>query len=295
MAKQRSMYGKDDLYVTDRSNPNATRVTDVQKWRTNQDDIRHLPGALPIQRLAIQDGSIGPSAAFIVVDTEGGAPADDLTAINPGDLHDGMEIELSSADSSRIVTIKNSTTFSGIRTIRGEDLVLGMSCSIRLKLISTESITYWQELPTAVKISDSVALEDSDIAASSLAAKTAYDRGSAGIAAAETAQASVVTLRSDVPAIAAKAAAPSPKYIDYAAPGNGVSFLAPENGYMNIRMENAPCSIYAGAIGIAISPPYDGANAEGFIPVEKGENVVCYYSGSMTLFRFVYANGNAPA
>ena len=181
MAKQRSMYGKDDLYVTDRSNPNATRVTDVQKWRTNQDDIRHLPGALPIQRLAIQDGSIGPSAAFIVVDTEGGAPADDLTAINPGDLHDGMEIELSSADSSRIVTIKNSTTFSGIRTIRGEDLVLGTSCSIRLKLISTESITYWQELPAAVKISDSVSLEDSTTAASAKAVKIAYDKAEAAL------------------------------------------------------------------------------------------------------------------
>lgn len=156
--------------------------------------------------------------------------------------------------------------------------------------------------PALTKISDSVSLEDSTTAASAKAVKTAYDRGSSGIAAAETAQAaaetaqaSVVTLRSDVPAIAAKAAAPSQKYIDYAAPGNGVSFVAPETGYMNIRMENAPCSIYAGTIGIAISPPYDGANAEGFIPVEKGENVVCYYSGSMTRFRFIYANGNAPA
>ena len=154
----------------------------------------------------------------------------------------------------------------------------------------------------AVPLSNSVTSTSETDAASSKAVKTAYDRGSSGIAAAETAQAaaetaqaSVVTLRSDVPAIAAKAAAPSPKYIDYAAPGNGVSFVAPETGYMNIRMENAPCSIYAGAIGIAISPPYDGANAEGFIPVEKGENVVCYYSGSMTRFRFVYANGNAPA
>lgn len=110
MAKQRSMYGKDALYVTDRSSPNATRVTDVQKWRTNQDDIMHLPGALPMQKLAIKDGAISPSAAFIVVDTEGGAPADDLTAINLGDLHDGMEIELISADSSRVVTIKNSTS-----------------------------------------------------------------------------------------------------------------------------------------------------------------------------------------
>lgn len=148
---------------------------------TNQDDIRHLPGALSMQKLAIQDGAISPSAAFIVVDTEGGAPADDLTAINPGDLHDGMEIELISADSSRVVTIKNSTAFSGIRTIRGEDIVLGMSYAFRLKLVSTESVTYWQELPAAVKISDSVNLEDSTTAASAKAVKIAYDKAEAAL------------------------------------------------------------------------------------------------------------------
>lgn len=140
-----------------------------------------------------------------------------------------------------------------------------------------------------------MALEDSAIVASSLAAKTAYDRGSAGIAAAEMVQASVATLRSDVSTIAAKAAAPSQKYIDHAAPGNGVSFAVPEIGYMNIRMENASCSIYTGTTGIAISPPHDSTNVEGFTPVEKGENVVCYYSGSTTRFRFVYTNGNMPA
>ena len=149
MAKQRSMYGKDALYVTDRSSPNATRVTDVQKWRTNQDDIMHLPGALPMQKLAIKDGAISPSAAFIVVDTEGGAPADDLTAINLGDLHDGMEIELISADSSRVVTIKNSTSASGIRTIQNKDVVLDTEWPIRIKMESTENITYWKEIPAA--------------------------------------------------------------------------------------------------------------------------------------------------
>ena len=45
----------------------------------------------------------------------------------------------------------------------------------RLKLVSTESVTYWQELSAAVKISDSVSLEDSKTAASAKAVKTAYD------------------------------------------------------------------------------------------------------------------------
>ena len=174
MPKQRSMYGKDDLYVADRSNPKATRVTDVQKWRTNQDDIRHLPGALPMQRLAIQDGAIGPSAAFVIVDTEGGSPADELTTINPGDLHDGMEIELVSSDSSRMVTIKHSMSPSGIRNEQNTDISLDTQRPTRLKLVSTESLTYWQEIPT-MKLTDSVSLEDSTTAASAKAVKTTYD------------------------------------------------------------------------------------------------------------------------
>ena len=302
MAKQRSMYGKDDLYVTDRSNPNATRVTDVQKWRTNQDDIRHLPGALPIQRLAIQDGSIGPSAAFIVVDTEGGAPADDLTAINPGDLHDGMEIELSSADSSRIVTIKNSTTFSGIRTIRGEDLVLGTSCSIRLKLISTESITYWQELPTAVKISDSVTLEDSAIAASSLAAKKAYDRGSAGIAAVET-------LSSAVPEIAAHAAMPSDRYISINLQLNTIlEYTAVADGFIFIRListtngrvyceRKTDTNIFAQNVPITSSLENTGETGNLVFQVKSGEKISYAAYGTAAsvdnaiIARFYYAEG----
>lgn len=183
MAKQRSMYGKDDLYVTDRSNPKATRVTDVQKWRTNQDDIRHLPGALPMQKLAIQDGAIGPSAAFVIVDTEGGAPADELTTINPGDLHDGMDIELVSSDSSRVVTIRHSISPSGIRTKQNTDIQLDTQMPTRLKLVSTESLTYWQEIP-AMKLTDSVSSTDSTTAASAAAVKAAYDQGTAGVTAA---------------------------------------------------------------------------------------------------------------
>lgn len=298
MAKQRLMYGKDDLYVTDRSSPNATRVTDVQKWRTNQDDIRHLPGALPMQRLAIQDGAMSPSAAFVIVDTEGGAPADDLTAINPGDLHDGMELELISADSSRVVTIKNSTAFSGIRTIRGEDIVLGMSYSIRLKLISTESITYWQELPTAVKLSDSVTLEDSTIAASSLAAKTAYDRGSAGIAAADG-------LRQDVPGMAATAAGPSKKTIQISLTGTSTEYLAPEAGYISYRAEpqdnNAWISLAIDGTSLYdVARPITASSSIALnLPISKGQKAILNCASNVAFTsrtaRFIYVNGNATA
>ena len=320
MAKQRSMYGKDDLYVTDRSSPNATRVTDVQKWRTNQDDIRHLPGALPIQRLAIQDGAISPSAAFVVVDTEGGAPADDLTTINPGDLHDGMEIELSGADSSRVVTIKNGTAFSGIRTINGGDLVLGTNSLLRVKLISTESITYWKEIPAAVKISDNVQLGDSTTAASSKAVKTAYDRGSAGIIAAETAQSTAETaqstaetaqstaetaqygitkLREDVPSIAAYAAGPSAKFINLTEAS--FPFTAPETGWIR-----AICTATTGSRSFMLETSIfvvnsslsssSGQSFNAIIPVTKGQKVNLYLDTyRFDAAYFVYANGAVPA
>lgn len=288
MARQRLMYGKDDLYVTDRSSPNATRVTDVQKWRTNQDDIRHLPGALPMQKIAIQDGAIGPSAAFVIVDTEGGAPADDLTAINPGDLHDGMEIELISADSSRVVTIKNSTAFSGIRTIRGEDLVLGMSYSLRLKLVSTESITYWQELPAAVKISDSVNLNSSTTAASSKAIKAVYD---------------------DIPALAAHAAMPSDRYISINLQLNTVlEYTAVADGFIFIRListtngrvyceRKTDTNIFAQNIPITSSLENTGGTGNIVFQVKSGEKISYAAYGTAAsvdnaiIARFYYAEG----
>ena len=288
MARQRLMYGKDDLYVTDRSSPNATRVTDVQKWRTNQDDIRHLPGALPMQKIAIQDGVISPSAAFVIVDTEGGAPADDLTAINPGDLHDGMEIELISADSSRVVTIKNSTAFSGIRTIRGEDLVLGMSYSLRLKLVSTESITYWQELPAAVKISDSVNLNSSTTAASSKAIKAVYD---------------------DIPALAAHAAMPSDRYISINLQLNTIlEYTAVADGFIFIRListtngrvyceRKTDTNIFAQNIPITSSLENTGGTGNIVFQVKSGEKISYAAYGTAAsvdnaiIARFYYAEG----
>lgn len=288
MARQRLMYGKDDLYVTDRSSPNATRVTDVQKWRTNQDDIRHLPGALPMQKIAIQDGAISPPAAFVIVDTEGGAPADDLTTINPGDLHDGMEIELISADSSRVVTIKNSTAFSGIRTIRGEDLVLGMSYSLRLKLVSTESITYWQELPAAVKISDSVNLNSSTTAASSKAIKAVYD---------------------DIPAMAAHAAMPSDRYISINLQLNTIlEYTAVADGFIFIRListtngrvyceRKTDTNIFAQNIPITNSLENTGVTGNLVFQVKSGEKISYAAYGTAAsvnnaiVARFYYAEG----
>lgn len=89
-----------------------------------------LPGALPPENLSILDGSISPTRAAVVVDTEGGAPADDLTAISTTlsdgtTLHEGMELAIRAKDASRVITVKNSAAVNGILTADGKNVVLG--------------------------------------------------------------------------------------------------------------------------------------------------------------------------
>lgn len=89
-----------------------------------------LPGAQPPETLSILDGSISPTRAAVIVDTEGGAPADDLTVISTtlSDgtmLHEGMELTIRAKDASRVITVKNSSAVNGVLTADGKDVVLG--------------------------------------------------------------------------------------------------------------------------------------------------------------------------
>ena len=100
-----------------------------------------LPGALPPESLVILDGSISPTRAAVIVDTEGGAPADDLAVIsttlsNGTTLHEGMELSIQAKDSSRVVTVKNSAAVNGILTVDGKDVLLGMDWWLTLRLES---------------------------------------------------------------------------------------------------------------------------------------------------------------
>lgn len=147
MATQREMYHGNVLYAWRESAANRTRAIDVDKWAQNQADILHLPGAQGEKKLSILDNAISPSSAFIRVDTEGGAPADDLAAITPGDLHAGMLLHLVAADSERVVTLRNSADATGIQTVDGKDVALDTQYGIVLRLVSTEALTYWEEIP----------------------------------------------------------------------------------------------------------------------------------------------------
>lgn len=158
---QRTLYSGLDLYDWRGSGPSGrTKVSDVDKWQQNQNDIRHFPGAFPVQSVVIADGQITPTAAAMTVDTEGGAPADDLTAIAPGDLHAGMLLALCSLDDSRKITIKNSAGASGIQTLDGKDITLDTRYAIMLRLVSTESLTLWREEPGPLRLQLTVSTPD---------------------------------------------------------------------------------------------------------------------------------------
>ena len=102
---QRTMYKGNALYAWRENASNRTKVIDVDKWVVNQGDLLNLLGAQSEQRLTILDGTIAPESASVRVDTEGGAPADELTAIAPGDLHAGMILALTSTDPARVITV----------------------------------------------------------------------------------------------------------------------------------------------------------------------------------------------
>lgn len=158
---QRQLYSGLDLYDWRGTGPNGrTKAVDVDKWQQNQEDIRHLPGAFPVQSVVITDGQITPTAAALSVDTEGGAPADDLTAIAPGDLHAGMLLALCSVDAGRKVIIKNSAGASGIQTLDGKDVVLNTQYAVMLRLVSTESLTLWREEPGPLRLQLTVSTPD---------------------------------------------------------------------------------------------------------------------------------------
>jgi len=176
-----------------------------------------------------------------------------------------------------------------------------------------------------VPLSHSVTSTSTTDAASSKAVKTAYDRGSAGITAAKAAQTAakaaqtaaeaaqtaakaaqtdINTLRTEVPSIAAHAAGPSNKYIDF----SGDEYTAQEDGYVSaIDHHNIEDSAYR-TIQIQVFNPSNiplltvqsGTNIKGnyagtTICINKGQKaVITSNMGSAFRRRFIYANGNAP-
>lgn len=100
----------------------------------------HIPGVASFQTRTISNGAISPTAADVVVDTEGAAAADDLTDINVTEAQNGMILRLWAANEARVVTVKHSATLQ----LAGEvDRVLSQHGYLELK----RNGTYWQETP----------------------------------------------------------------------------------------------------------------------------------------------------
>lgn len=115
--------------------------------RQNQTAFMETIGVMPPESLTIVDGAISPTTAVCIVDTEGSAPADDLTTINANlsdgsTLHDGMLILLSAKDSSRVVTVKNSDAPNGVKIVDGKDIALSTEWCLVLQYVGG----VWQQI-----------------------------------------------------------------------------------------------------------------------------------------------------
>ena len=113
-----------------------TALVDMQAIIANL----QIPGVSNFQSLTISSGAISPTAAEVVVDTEGAAAADELTAINIAAAQNGMILRLWAANEARVITVKNSAT---LRLAGQVDRVLSPHGYLELK----RNGTYWQETP----------------------------------------------------------------------------------------------------------------------------------------------------
>ena len=126
--------------------------------RQNQTAFMETIGVMPPESLTIADGAISPTTAVCIVDTEGGAPADDLATINAtlsdgSTLHDGMVILLSAKDASRVVTVKNSDAPNGVKTVDGKDIALSTEWSLVLQYVGG----VWQQLNVSAPLKPATA------------------------------------------------------------------------------------------------------------------------------------------
>lgn len=264
-----------------------------------------LPGALPPENLSILDGSISPTRAAVIVDTEGGAPADDLTAISTTlsdgtTLHEGMELAIRAKDASRVITVKNSAAVNGILTADGKNVVLGTGWWLVLYL---ESGSWRQKSVTApvniatnnalglVKIGNNINVANDgtiSVANASTSAKgvvqinntvTSTSTTQAATAnAVKTAydKAGTKTDPADVPVYAAPDYS---RFVTISLDANNIATM-PDNGFLSVRTifnnENGYCIIYRTEIGDnnflwAVGGGY--LHHAGTIPVSKGMKI----------------------
>lgn len=127
--------------------PTYDGVAAVTAIRQNYNATRTLLGARPPVTATIYDNAITlQGAACVLVDTENGAPEDELITIESTYLHanilqlplcpDGSMIYLQAANDARKITVKNGTGQKQIALYDGEDVELSTRWWLPLQLIN---------------------------------------------------------------------------------------------------------------------------------------------------------------
>ena len=123
--------------------PNWTAAqarVEFERWLAS---TLQLPGAAEAEALTIATGQITPTRASVIVDTEGGTSADDLTTIATTNMHAGAVLMLCAANSGRTVTVKHGTGAGGIALLGGVDCVLSTAHWLMLRRVGDA----WAEMP----------------------------------------------------------------------------------------------------------------------------------------------------
>lgn len=128
------------LFNTDSNWTAAQARVEFERWLAA---TLQLPGAAEAEALTIATGQITPTRASVIVDTEGGTSADDLTTIATTNMHAGAVLMLCAANSGRTVTVKHGTGAGGIALLGGVDCVLSTAHWLMLRRVGDA----WVEMP----------------------------------------------------------------------------------------------------------------------------------------------------
>ena len=128
------------LFNTDPNWTAAQARVEFERWLAAS---LQLPGAAEAEALTIATGQITPTRASVIVDTEGGTSAADLTTIATTNMHAGAVLMLCAANSGRTVTVKHGTGAGGIALLGGVDCVLSTAHWLMLRRVGDA----WAEMP----------------------------------------------------------------------------------------------------------------------------------------------------
>jgi hypothetical protein len=138
--KIKDSYGKINTSVTNLNNAKMEKTADSDLNMNNRSVINILKLNLRDQTtLTISNGAITVTQGYHTVDTEGGAPQDELTTINGGSI--GDRLLLRQANTDRKVTIKGDGS-GNIYTFDRTDIALDSVSSV-VELIKINVTGHW--------------------------------------------------------------------------------------------------------------------------------------------------------